>query len=296
MRGARCSAKTLLGLELHVHIENKWRLGDEVLAIPFYELVRARYPTAQITVSVNYPELLHGNSHVQVRSDLSEFDCDRYIFAKDDARSVSRLEHLCRAHGVPYRHIEPEVRIEENDALRRALPKAGLVVACSCGAGWKCKSWPAKHLRDTCAAIREFAGDVAFVEVGKDCERAGVGQDYTDKLSIAETAYAISRCRLYMGPDSGLAHLAAAVGIPTLVLCGPVDVESAFGRRKNMHAVLSPVACQGCWTVGRMGTPGICPLGITSDIPDDYPCMKQLTSERVVEAIRGGNLLEGIKR
>jgi ADP-heptose:LPS heptosyltransferase len=47
--------------------------------------------------------------------------------------------------------------------------------------------------------------------------------DVSGRLSLAETAAVIARCRLYVGNDSGVAHLAAAVGTPVVEVFGPTD-------------------------------------------------------------------------
>ena len=49
----------------------------------------------------------------------------------------------------------------------------------------------------------------------------------------AEVAACLERCALYVGNDSGLMHLAAAAGIPTLGLFGPTPWReySPAGRR-----------------------------------------------------------------
>jgi heptosyltransferase III len=41
------------------------------------------------------------------------------------------------------------------------------------------------------------------------------------KLNIAESAFLVSRARVYVGPDTMLTHVAAAVGTPTIALFGP---------------------------------------------------------------------------
>ena len=43
------------------------------------------------------------------------------------------------------------------------------------------------------------------------------------ELPLSELAAALSRCRLFLGHDSGVSHLAAAVGVPCLLLFGPTD-------------------------------------------------------------------------
>jgi heptosyltransferase-3 len=43
------------------------------------------------------------------------------------------------------------------------------------------------------------------------------------KLSLAELAHLIKQARLFIGVDTGITHLAAATGVPTIALFGPSD-------------------------------------------------------------------------
>ena len=45
--------------------------------------------------------------------------------------------------------------------------------------------------------------------------------DAGGRFSLTQTAAMLARCALYVGNDSGLMHLAAAAGTPTLGLFGP---------------------------------------------------------------------------
>jgi ADP-heptose:LPS heptosyltransferase len=49
--------------------------------------------------------------------------------------------------------------------------------------------------------------------------------DLAGTLTLGEAAAALARCALYVGNDSGLMHLAAAAGAPTLGLFGPSPPE-----------------------------------------------------------------------
>jgi ADP-heptose:LPS heptosyltransferase len=42
-------------------------------------------------------------------------------------------------------------------------------------------------------------------------------------LPLPELANALAGCRRFMGHDSGVSHLAAAVGTPSVLLFGPTD-------------------------------------------------------------------------
>ncbi len=47
----------------------------------------------------------------------------------------------------------------------------------------------------------------------------------------------LSACAAYLGNDSGISHLAAALGIPALALFGPTDA-AVWGPRGEHAAVL----------------------------------------------------------
>jgi ADP-heptose:LPS heptosyltransferase len=265
-------------------------MGDEILALPFYQLLRRQYPNARVTVGVNHPGLVDNLDGVSVEDDCGEFDCDLFVFAKDDARDTARLRHLCDLFEVQYEVREP--------ALLADLPPCPVtagrgerLVAYSCGAGWPCKSCTPALMNEVVQTVLETFPNTRVVELGKDCARAGVGEDFVDRLSVMETASLLAASSLYIGPDSGLVHLALAVGTPAVGLYGPVRPGKAFGIRERLHAVASPLDCQGCWTDGRMRTPGLCPLGIASDSPSDYPCVNAITRDVVWQRICGDRLL-----
>jgi heptosyltransferase III len=56
----------------------------------------------------------------------------------------------------------------------------------------------------------------------------------------------IARCRAFVGNDSGMAHLAAAVGCPAVVLFGPSDPAVWAPRGKNVRILCKESACSPC--------------------------------------------------
>src|SRR2546426_6130935 len=54
--------------------------------------------------------------------------------------------------------------------------------------------------------------------------------------SLRELAQLLRHCRVYIGNDSGITHLAAYLGCPTIALFGPTDprVWGPIGRRSRI--------------------------------------------------------------
>ena len=96
---------------------------------------------------------------------------------------------------------------------------------------------------------------------------------------LADAAAVLANCRLYVGNDSGLGHLAAAVGTPPVTLFGPArpDELCPYGHR---HLVVqTPAPCAPCF---RYPTHAVTPR-VACRPP--Y-CVNQITIESVLATIR----------
>jgi len=71
--------------------------------------------------------------------------------------------------------------------------------------------------------------------------------DLTGKTTWGQTAALLDRCYGFLGADSGTAHLAAAMGIPSVVIFGPSSPETLFAP-----GLISPVRgnidCSPCYS------------------------------------------------
>ena len=103
------------------------------------------------------------------------------------------------------------------------------------GSGAAAKNW---RLGDWIRLGEEIAGDkgeyrilliTGEAEEEKHAElsaawcAAGVIFQHAHHWPLPRLGGALSKCRLFLGHDSGISHLAAAVGIPCLLLFGPTD-------------------------------------------------------------------------
>lgn len=64
--------------------------------------------------------------------------------------------------------------------------------------------------------------------------------DLVGNLSLPEVAAVLSRCVLFVGNDSGLMHLSAAAGTPTLGLFGPTRVEEYAPAGRHAATAVAP--------------------------------------------------------
>jgi len=101
------------------------------------------------------------------------------------------------------------------------------------GARWEPKRWPSGLFRELVLSRREDFDAVVLLgsAADKDCCRSiaeGLSLpclDLAGRTSLLEAAALLSHMQLFIGNDSGLGHIAAAAGIPTLTLFGPGEPQ-----------------------------------------------------------------------
>ncbi len=120
------------------------------------------------------------------------------------------------------------------------IPPGTPVIGLGPTANWRGKVWAPERfvaLFDRLSsADGPLPGSRAAVFAGPGAEEAALAKpvlaalprgrtiDLVGRLSLSEAAACLARCALFVGNDSGLMHLAAAAGAPTLGLFGPSPV------------------------------------------------------------------------
>ena len=100
--------------------------------------------------------------------------------------------------------------------------------------------------------------------------------------SLVNTASVISKCKMFIGNDGGLAHIAAATGVPTFVIFGPSSVLKNKPYCDNAHAIYLGLECQPCQY--REGRKFLLPGKATC--PLEMACMKDMDVKFVYNKIQ----------
>jgi ADP-heptose:LPS heptosyltransferase len=95
--------------------------------------------------------------------------------------------------------------------------------------------------------------------------------------SIRQTAALIGKCAAFVSNDSGLAHIAAAMDVPVVMLCGPTDPREVEPYGESGTAIHAGLGCSPCFRVGRQP--------MTCGHPTCQACMKEIPVERVLQAL-----------
>jgi len=120
--------------------------------------------------------------------------------------------------------------------IARAFPGSeGPLIALHPGSGGERKNWPVEQwaaLGDTLFGLAPAARVLLVGGEADHAQLASLGKAWRDRaihtardLPLPELAAILQRARLFLGHDSGISHIAAATGAPTLLLFGPTDPD-----------------------------------------------------------------------
>lgn len=169
----------------------------------------------------------------------------------------------------------------------------GPVVAMHLGVGPSAqyRRWPTERFVNLARAVSEIKNDVTFVLTGAKGEQSLIGEfrkqypgrsiDASEIGGLERTAVLLRRCDLLICGDTGIMHLAAAMGTPTVGLFGPntpVCWAPVGPRATYVYPTRQP--CSPCINSYRRQIPETCTSTLQS------ACMLDITLEDVLKAAR----------
>ena len=177
-----------------------------------------------------------------------------------------------------------DVRLVDQWWTQHGLHQGEAPIAICPSSKEKVKCWPVDHFEELGLQLLEVPS-VRIVLVGgtEDQPSANLLVDawgeravsFVGKTSLLQTAEILRRCKLFIGVDSGPAHLAAAMGRPVVGIFASVVFPvlwKPWGKQSTI--IRHSVPCEFCFT-----TTGMCPTG-TMD------CIKGIRVEDVLQAVR----------
>jgi hypothetical protein len=184
---------------------------------------------------------------------------------------VTRFDAWCRTVGlpglVPVRPPYCPLPEHEEWALRqwRSISRDTTVprVLLFPEAAWPIRTWPRAYFMDLASDLVKAGWAVAAMGVSQDAVRH-MTCHWWGGFSIRHAAAMARASNLIVANDSGPAHLAAAIGIPTIAICGPSDPAVVFGHEPNVRGIaLEPASldCVGCHFRESRGYRAACEVG-----------------------------------
>lgn len=145
---------------------------------------------------------------------------------------------------------------------------------------WQRKRWP--HYKDLAWELTKKGYEVVLV--GGPSEAAQFNPEgwptvhnLLGRYGLAGTAGILAKCSLFVGNDSGPAHMAAAVGIPTYVIFGATRVSKNRPDGANVTVIEKGLSCSPCQYSPRW------------ESCDRWRCVDEITPQEILRVISGEN-------
>jgi heptosyltransferase-2 len=160
-----------------------------------------------------------------------------------------------------------------------------------CGIGQAFKRWPLRNFAALAGELSKHNSDLAIILTGQPHERGLLAQfgsiykgstvDASGLSSISKTASVLRECDLLVSNDTGVMHLGAAMGTPTVGLFGATSPHQwAPSGARVAHVYATSIPCSPCINSYLNLVPTRC-------ANTDYGrCMADISVDLVLDAAR----------
>jgi len=157
---------------------------------------------------------------------------------------------------------EPKIFLNESDRQfasdffksHSEFSKEKPLIAIHPGSGSTKKNWPLKNFIELSEQLlKDLNCNILFL-TGPAEEKSGSlgnipvidGLIKVKDLSLQQIASILEMCDLYIGNDSGITHLSAAVGTPTIAIFGPTNARIWGPVGNNIKIIFLNISCSPC--------------------------------------------------
>jgi len=183
-----------------------------------------------------------------------------FPFRPEDSR-VPVADYFLSCLGVerprelrPYIPVKAEASAWSEDFWRRSGLRGKKVLVLTPGSGAREKNWPLEFFLEMVEWWKsKFTGESIVVLGPVEEELGRSGKNWKQMrvvggLDLAKLAALIRRCDLYLGNDSGVTHLASALGVETVALFGPTDPLEWAPYGNKTTVITKNTECSPCST------------------------------------------------
>lgn len=218
------------------------------------------------------------------RKQFRHFCFDTPIAHSGGVHEIENFRNLFKPTGIAFQRI-PTITPPKTSSLSAIDSPYAVLHMFPSGRKSFMKEWAEQRWGEIALYLADRGIDVFFTGAGGDCERA---QALTDQLNhpkikniagrtnLVELSEFLSQSKIVISVNTGVMHLAAAVGAPLVALHGPTDpVRWGPLSRTEKTKILVPqaVPCAPCLNLGFE-------YGCSTN-----KCMESITSKSVIEAI-----------
>lgn len=231
----------------------------------------------------------------KVKFDATKYEPERYldVIAKFGIKSAIERGEL-EPSELNIKLVNEKLlnySIDENDILIGIIPGGGE----NPGTSMSIKRWYPENYSNLCKRILADS-DNKIILLGNNNDRdlcESIKRDIilcqnrvinlAGEFFLGELPALLKRCKLVFGVDTGVVHIASAVGVKTLFLFGPSDPRLVAPKSSKSLSIWKQVHCSPCYTPDSVtkksnfvGNTFICSTGT-------HECMKNISVDEVFQ-------------
>ncbi len=164
------------------------------------------------------------------------------------AQLARPLEKLALYLENPAAEVFPSAR-DHAAAAGLVTQMGGAFIALHPGSGSERKNWMPERWATVVEGLLEKYPGLGLLLIGGEADerpvaavlaRVGSRAQVARHLPLPHLAAVLQQCQLFLGHDTGIAHLAGASGAPCLLLFGPTDPAVWAPRNTHVHVLEAP--------------------------------------------------------
>lgn len=189
-----------------------------------------------------------------VRRNLLSTGTRQVLYVSPVAPTIHATDHLLRAlerlaiyaAGAAPRLEWPAAAVAEGRARLSAAGVGAAPLALHPGSGSAAKNWPPERFAELAHRARGGGWSPFFLLGEADDAPAGALRALAgdlpriEGLELVDAASVLAASAAFVGNDSGITHLAAALGCPTVAIFGPTDPAIWGPRGKRVELLRAP--------------------------------------------------------
>lgn len=293
-------------LGARVVVQRRFAMGDVLLTSSLFAGLRNKYPDHQLVMKTQVVEVFQGVSELDIVGGMSLSLRPEDVFINlDNAYEEARTLHIIEAYAVKagVTAIAPQLplllqdyRLFAGKVLKAGWldkPTPGYLVAIHMASASPDRIWPLQHWVKLLTTLQQH--DIAVILLGgnKDIHLQalprGLQQNIISMVAegrIAETAAAIDVADVLVAPDSGLIHIANAVGTPVVGLFGMALPETRLSLRGESIGLIADIECKGCLNELAPDALPLCRRGHAYCMDELLPSVVQEAVEQLLSQVQ----------
>jgi len=272
-------------------------IGDVLMTTPALRELKQRYPNIQITYAIDrhktfddaYYSLIKNAPFIDFIVDVryvnrSSFDkvvditATGLSYERQDLPPRNRIDMFGSALGLnrlsdylPFYKTESDEILWARKLINRTYAP---VIALHTASNEEKRSLPIEKYREIILKLNQRLSGIKILLFdfnNRNVELANLpGVLSCNLYKIREVAALIEQCDVFMGPDSGLMHLSAALKVPSVVVFGSIPPIARINHYPTHISIQENISCKNCWY---------------SSCNHNIECMKKISSENIVDKI-----------